>query len=66
MSREDDAKLYRKIFPNGEARTLLVGDRQIPFWRCREIKGQGSWHPLPQTETLKALAARQNHAGETT
>ncbi len=50
MSRKDDAAHYMTLFPEGEAKTVRVGFMRVPFWRCRPVKGYGSWSALPVYE----------------
>jgi hypothetical protein len=64
MSREDDARLYRQMFPHGEARTMRVGFMQVPFWRCRERKGFGSWQALPSSDALIQKATATRNSGD--
>lgn len=56
-ARRADAKTYEHLNPKGEAKTIRKGFFQVPFWRCRPIKGHGSWQALPRYP--------ENHGGST-
>lgn len=49
-ARRADAKTYERLHPEGEAKTIRKGFLQIPFWKCRPVKGYGSWSALPKYE----------------
>lgn len=44
--RIENAEEFKRRFPKGEAKTIYEGI--VPFWRCRKIKGFGSWMELPK------------------
>lgn len=66
MSREDDAREYRRLHPDVEARTVVATGRRpgllARFWRCRPVKGHGPWLALP--EYTKEQGADQHGEAE--